>query len=83
MKQRNTSLLAGVLTAHVRDFGLDHGYIADSLETSMPWNRVEMAVVGVKKRIVDACRRRGVGKCLSQERMWRGDMGAFGLVPID
>lgn len=38
-----------------QDTGLDHGVVAESFETSVPWDRVSAVVTNTKHRIETEC----------------------------
>uniref|UniRef100_A0A674C3R8 Alkylglycerone-phosphate synthase n=1 Tax=Salmo trutta TaxID=8032 RepID=A0A674C3R8_SALTR len=46
--------------AYLRDLGMDYCVVAESFETSVPWDRVLDLCQNVKERIVRECRERGV-----------------------
>lgn len=48
--------------AYLRDFGLDFGFLAESFETSVPWDRVRDLIKNVKKKVVNVCEALGVSK---------------------
>jgi len=41
--------------AYIRDTGLDYGVVAESFETSVPWDRVSAVVTNTKHRIETEC----------------------------
>jgi len=41
--------------AYIRDIGLDYGTVAESFETSAPWDRVSAVVANTKHRIESEC----------------------------
>ncbi|XP_045560359.1 alkyldihydroxyacetonephosphate synthase, peroxisomal [Salmo salar] len=55
---RNTCLF--VLVFYQQDLGMDYCVVAESFETSVPWDRVLDLCQNVKERIVRECRERGV-----------------------
>ncbi|XP_055727497.1 alkyldihydroxyacetonephosphate synthase, peroxisomal-like isoform X7 [Salvelinus fontinalis] len=46
--------------AYLRDLGMDYCVVAESFETSVPWDRVLDLCQNVKERIIRECRERGV-----------------------
>uniref|UniRef100_A0A6Q2ZIC0 Alkylglycerone-phosphate synthase n=1 Tax=Esox lucius TaxID=8010 RepID=A0A6Q2ZIC0_ESOLU len=46
--------------AYLRDLGLDYYVVAESFETSVPWDRVLDLCRNVKERIIRECKERGV-----------------------
>jgi len=46
--------------AYIRDFGFDYHVVAESFETSVPWDRVLDLCRNTKDRIVRECKERGV-----------------------
>jgi len=42
----------------LRDYGFEYGFVAESFETSVPWNNVNMLCKKVGKRILDETRSR-------------------------
>ncbi|KAJ3592062.1 hypothetical protein NHX12_007192 [Muraenolepis orangiensis] len=46
--------------AYLRDLGMDHFVIAESFETSVPWDRVLDVCRNVKERITRECKEKGV-----------------------
>jgi len=48
------------MIAYLRDFGLNYRFIAESFETSCPWDCVLLLCEGVKNRIVQSCKSHGV-----------------------
>ena len=46
--------------AYLRDLGMNYGFLAESFETSVPWDRVGDLVKNVKQRIFIVCRDIGV-----------------------
>ena len=46
--------------AYLRDFGLDFGYLAESFETSVPWDRVSDLIRNVKQKVKNVCKALGV-----------------------
>ncbi|XP_020281461.1 alkyldihydroxyacetonephosphate synthase isoform X2 [Pseudomyrmex gracilis] len=50
--------------AYIRDLGIEYGVLAESFETSVPWNRTLSLCRNVKSRIVRDCHARGIRKYL-------------------
>lgn len=48
------------MIAYIRDLGFEHGVIAESFETSVPWSRTLELCLRVKARIRDMCKTAGV-----------------------
>ncbi|XP_056292131.1 alkyldihydroxyacetonephosphate synthase, peroxisomal isoform X1 [Pseudoliparis swirei] len=48
------------IIAYLRDFGMDYYVIAESFETSVPWDRVLDVCRNVKARVVQECKDKGV-----------------------
>jgi alkyldihydroxyacetonephosphate synthase len=48
------------MIAYLRDFAFDYGCVAESFETSCPWDKVGDLCKSVSIRIVEECRKRGV-----------------------
>uniref|UniRef100_A0A8C7J0Q9 Alkylglycerone-phosphate synthase n=1 Tax=Oncorhynchus kisutch TaxID=8019 RepID=A0A8C7J0Q9_ONCKI len=46
--------------AYLRDLGMDYCVVAESFETSVPWDRVLDLCQNVKERIIRECKERGV-----------------------
>ena len=46
--------------AYLRDFGLRHQFIAESFETSVPWDKVAMVIAETKKQVLQDCKTAGV-----------------------
>ncbi|XP_068211403.1 alkyldihydroxyacetonephosphate synthase, peroxisomal-like [Palaemon carinicauda] len=46
--------------AYIRDLGFDYGIVAESFETSVPWDRVQTLCHNVKHRIKMDCKERGI-----------------------
>ncbi|KAK7067684.1 hypothetical protein SK128_001353, partial [Halocaridina rubra] len=46
--------------AYIRDLGFDYGIVAESFETSVPWDRVQTLCHNVKHRIKGECIDRGI-----------------------
>lgn len=46
--------------AYIRDLGLDYSVVAESFETSVPWDRVLDLCRNTKDRIQRECKERGV-----------------------
>lgn len=46
--------------AYIRDLGFDCGIVAESFETSMPWDRVLPLCTNVKHRVREECKARGI-----------------------
>lgn len=51
--------------AYIRDFGTNFSYIAESMETSCPWSKVNTLQSKVRARMIASCDSRGIkGKAL-------------------
>lgn len=51
--------------AYVRDFGTNYSYVAESMETSCPWSKVNTLQAKVRARMIASCESRGIkGKAL-------------------
>eukprot|EP00917_Polyrhabdina_sp_WS-2016_P002512 GHVP01005398.1.p1 GENE.GHVP01005398.1~~GHVP01005398.1.p1 ORF type:complete len:595 (-),score=95.51 GHVP01005398.1:46-1830(-) len=48
------------MIAYIRDFAIDHGWLAESFETAVPWDRVLECSEKVKEQIADDCRNLGI-----------------------
>jgi alkyldihydroxyacetonephosphate synthase len=48
------------MIAYLRDYAFDYACVAESFETSAPWDKVSLACKNVKLRIEDECQKRGV-----------------------
>ncbi|EDV55962.1 alkyldihydroxyacetonephosphate synthase [Drosophila erecta] len=46
--------------AYIRDFGLHQGIVAESFETSVPWDRCSLLCRSVKQRVVSECSKRNI-----------------------
>lgn len=46
--------------AYIRDLGLEYSVVAESFETSVPWDRVLDLCRNTKDRILRECKERGV-----------------------
>ncbi|XP_033254415.1 alkyldihydroxyacetonephosphate synthase-like [Drosophila miranda] len=46
--------------AYIRDFGLHQGIVAESFETSVPWDRCSLLCRSVKQRVVSECHKRRI-----------------------
>lgn len=46
--------------AYLRDFSINHHYIAESFETSVPWDKMDKLCYNVKERIHQSARSKGV-----------------------
>ncbi|KAK3859099.1 hypothetical protein Pcinc_034752 [Petrolisthes cinctipes] len=46
--------------AYIRDLGFDYGIVAESFETSVPWDRVATLCHNVKHRVHSQCQERGI-----------------------
>ncbi|XP_042894263.1 alkyldihydroxyacetonephosphate synthase, peroxisomal-like [Penaeus japonicus] len=46
--------------AYIRDLAFDYGIVAESFETSVPWDRVQALCHNVKHRISSECTERGI-----------------------
>lgn len=46
--------------AYLRDLGMNYGFLAESFETSVPWDRVSDLIKNVKQRIIQVCKEQGV-----------------------
>lgn len=50
------------MIAYLRDFGLNYNFVAESFETSVPWDQVLVTCHDVKERIREDCESRGIMK---------------------
>jgi len=48
------------MIAYLRDFGMEYSFIAESFETSVPWEQVIPVCQNVRARILDAAKERGI-----------------------
>ena len=48
------------MIAYIRDFAMDYYLVGESFETSVPWDKVELLVTNVKKRLEESCAKHGV-----------------------
>ncbi|CAO1427615.1 unnamed protein product [Diamesa serratosioi] len=46
--------------AYIRDLALDYGIVAESFETSVPWDRCEMLCYNVKQVVRAECKKNGI-----------------------
>ena len=46
--------------AYLRDFGLQHQFIAESFETSVPWDKVDVVIRETKAQVLADCKAAGV-----------------------
>ena len=46
--------------AYLRDFGLQHQFIAESFETSVPWDKVDAVIRETKAQVLRDCKSAGV-----------------------
>ena len=46
--------------AYLRDFGLQHQFIAESFETSVPWDKVEQVIRETKAQVLVDCKAAGI-----------------------
>ena len=46
--------------AYIRDFGANHNFVAESFETSCPWNKVSNLCANVRLRLIEASKRYGI-----------------------
>ncbi|KAH8277650.1 hypothetical protein KR018_002828 [Drosophila ironensis] len=46
--------------AYIRDFALHQGIVAESFETSVPWDRCSLLCRSVKQRVVSECQKRRI-----------------------
>lgn len=46
--------------AYLRDLGMNYGYLAESFETSVPWDRVSDLIKNVIQRVKSVCEEQGV-----------------------
>lgn len=46
--------------AYLRDFGLNHQFIAESFETSAPWDKVELVINETKAQVLSDCKKAGI-----------------------
>ena len=58
------------MIAYIRDFAMDYHLVAESFETSVPWDRVPTLVSSVKKKIESSCAAHGItGKVFVSSRI--------------
>ncbi|XP_017019022.1 alkylglycerone-phosphate synthase [Drosophila kikkawai] len=75
--------------AYIRDFGLNQGIVAESFETSVPWDRCSLLCRSVKHRLATECHKRGITLYMSSCRVTQTyDSGAciyfyFGFRCVD
>eukprot|EP01091_Cochliopodium_minus_P020029 TRINITY_DN8619_c0_g1_i1.p1 TRINITY_DN8619_c0_g1~~TRINITY_DN8619_c0_g1_i1.p1 ORF type:complete len:613 (-),score=168.47 TRINITY_DN8619_c0_g1_i1:74-1912(-) len=50
------------MIAYLRDYALNYYYIAESFETSVPWSNVHQLISGVKKKLIQISKEKGVTK---------------------
>ena len=50
------------LIAYIRDFVMEHKFIAESLETSVPWSNVMSLCQNTKKQIIETAKKLGIKK---------------------
>jgi alkyldihydroxyacetonephosphate synthase len=50
------------LIAYIRDFLMDHNFIAESLETSAPWTNILSICENTKKQIFESAKKYGIDK---------------------
>ncbi|XP_075973855.1 alkyldihydroxyacetonephosphate synthase [Anticarsia gemmatalis] len=55
--------------AYLRDVAMEYDVVAESFETSVPWDRTLALCANVKKRIQDECAKRGIDKFLLSYRL--------------
>jgi len=46
--------------AYLRDFGLQHQFIAESFETSVPWDKVDIVIRETKAQVLADCKAAGI-----------------------
>ncbi|XP_026729119.1 alkyldihydroxyacetonephosphate synthase [Trichoplusia ni] len=55
--------------AYLRDVAIEYDVVAESFETSVPWDRTLALCANVKRRVRDECARRGIHKYLISHRL--------------
>ncbi|KAJ8728349.1 hypothetical protein PYW08_016734 [Mythimna loreyi] len=55
--------------AYLRDVAMEYDVVAESFETSVPWDRTLALCANVKQRIRDECAKRGITKYLISHRL--------------
>ncbi|XP_020800205.1 alkyldihydroxyacetonephosphate synthase [Drosophila serrata] len=55
--------------AYIRDFGLNQGIVAESFETSVPWDRCSLLCRSVKQRLATECHKHGIAMFMSSCRV--------------
>ncbi|XP_047024518.1 alkyldihydroxyacetonephosphate synthase [Helicoverpa zea] len=55
--------------AYLRDVAIEYDVVAESFETSVPWDRTLALCANVKQRIRDECAKRGIDKYLISHRL--------------
>lgn len=55
--------------AYIRDLGFDYGVVAESFETSVPWDRVQTLCHNVKYRLKADCKERGIKRSFATCRV--------------
>jgi alkyldihydroxyacetonephosphate synthase len=50
------------MIAYLRDFGIDHGFLSESFETTVPWADVERVYEGVRECVRRTARQHGVAQ---------------------
>jgi alkyldihydroxyacetonephosphate synthase len=53
----------------LQDLGLDYGIVAESFETSVPWNKCESLCNNVKAVVHAECKKRGINNYLISARV--------------
>ena len=48
--------------AYIRDYTANYFFVAESFETSCPWDKVAILCKNVTERLVHACTKRGIPK---------------------
>ncbi|XP_026324874.1 alkyldihydroxyacetonephosphate synthase [Hyposmocoma kahamanoa] len=55
--------------AYIRDLGLQYDVVAESFETSVPWDRTLALCTNVKRRVSEECQSRGIRHYLVSSRL--------------
>jgi len=50
--------------AYLRDYGMAYNFVAESFETTCPWKNVLALCTGVRKRVIDEARKRGIKRTI-------------------
>lgn len=50
------------MIAYIRDFGMEYDLVAESFEASVPWDKLDLLLINLPRRIESSCAARGVKK---------------------